>query len=89
MATIIKKDAQPLLKMREGYGITGAQLNLSIVHLWCIKEWQEMAQKAFKENDSDVAVQVLHNMMPFLNLFKDVEHPHNPDLWSNSDVNAL
>ena len=85
MVTIIKKDAQPLLKMREGYGVTGAQLNLSIVHLWCIKEWQEMAQKALETNDNYLAAQVLQNMMPFLNKFKDVEHPHSANIWETND----
>lgn len=89
MATIIKKDSQPLFKMREGYGVIGAQLNLSIVHLWCIKEWQVMAKKAIEEKDDHLAAQVLKNMMPFLNKFKDVEHPHNPDLWEESEVNEL
>jgi len=89
MTKNVKKGAQPLLEMREGYGVVGAQLNLSIVHLWCIKDWQEVAKRALDENDHYLAAQVLQNMMPFLNLFKDVEYPHNPDLWSNSDVNSL
>lgn len=44
-----------------------------------------MATKALEDQDKELAIQILRNMIPFLNKFKDIEHPQNPDLWEEND----
>ena len=72
-------------KVREGYGVVGMDINLNLAqcqalnfHLNEIKHMIEVSE------DGKIPSGAVEPLLPFLELFKDIQNPMDPNLWDNS-----
>ena len=74
-------------KVREGFGVVGMELNLNLTQCQALN-FSLIEIKFMIENSEDGKIQIgaIQPLLPFLELFKDINNPMDPNLWDNSVV---
>ena len=73
----------------EGYGITGMRLNLSLAQCQALNyHLNEIKHMIEKSEYGEIKIGAVEPLLPFLELFKDVQNPMDPNLWNNENNSA-
>ena len=71
--------------VKEGYGITGMTLNLNLTQCQALNyHLNEIKRMIENSEDGKIQIGVVEPLLPFLELFKDIQNPMDPSLWDNS-----
>lgn len=69
----------------EGYGITGMKLNLNLTQCQALNyHFNEIKRMIENSEDGKIKIGAVEPLLPFLELFKDIQNPMDPNLWDNS-----
>ena len=72
-------------KVREGYGVVGMTLNLNLAQCQALNyHFNEISQMIENSKDGMIPIGAVQPLLPFLELFKDIQNPMDPNLWDNS-----
>ena len=72
-------------KTREGFGILGMTLNLNLAQCQALNFYlNEIKCRIANSDDGKIQAAVVEPLLPFLELFKDIQNPMDVDLWDNS-----
>lgn len=72
-------------KVREGYGVVGMTLNLNLAQCQALNfHLNEIKHMIEKSEDGKIQAAVVEPLLPFLELFKDIQNPMDVNLWNNS-----
>ena len=72
-------------KTREGYGVVGMTLNLNLAQCQALNyHLNEIKYRIANSDDGKIQAAVVEPLLPFLELFKDIQNPMDVDLWNNS-----
>ena len=70
----------------EGYGINGMRLNLSLAQCQALNyHLNEIEHMIEKSVDGKIQIGAVEPLLPFLELFKDIQNPMDPNLWNNKN----
>ena len=69
----------------EGYGITGMKLNLNLTQCQALNfHLNEIKHMIEKSEDGKIQIGAIAPLLPFLELFKDIQNPMDSNLWNNT-----
>lgn len=69
----------------EGYGVVGMKLNLNLTQCQALNFYlKEIKFMMEKSEDGKIQIGAVEPLLPFLELFKDINNPMDPNLWDNS-----
>ena len=72
-------------KIREGYGVVGMTLNLNLAQCQALNyHWNEIKSMIEKSEDGNIQIGAVQPLLPFLELFKDIQNFMDPNLWDNN-----
>ena len=72
-------------KVREGFGIVGMTLNLNLAQCQALNyHLNEIKHMIEVSKDGKIPSGAVEPLLPFLELFKDIQNPMDVDLWNNS-----
>ena len=72
-------------KVREGFGIVGMTLNLNLAQCQALNyHLNEIKHMIEKSEDGKIQIGAVEPLLPFLELFKDIQNPMDVNLWNNS-----
>jgi len=77
------KTNKKFANVREGYGIIGMKLDLSLSQCQALNYHYQEFEKLKDCEDPQTLRAVMSTLIPFLELFKDIQNPMDPDLWVN------
>ena len=79
-----KTKANKFAKTREGYGVIGMTLNLNLAQCQALNyHLNEIEHMIEKSVDGKIQIGAVEPLLPFLELFKDIQNPMDPNLWDN------
>ena len=71
--------------VKEGYGVIGMTLNLNLTQCQALNYYlNEIKHMIEKSEDGKIQIGAVEPLLPFLELFKDIQNPMDPNLWDNS-----
>ena len=80
-----KTKTNKFAKTREGYGVIGMTLNLNLTQCQALNyHLNEIKRMIEKSEDGKIQIGAVEPLLPFLELFKDIQNPMDPNLWDNS-----
>ena len=69
----------------EGYGVVGMRLNLNLAQCQALNyHLNEIKHMIANNEDGKIQIGAVEPLLPFLELFKDIQNPMDPNLWDNS-----
>lgn len=83
MATV-KNSSKKFATEVTGFGLTGMRLNLNLAQCQALAFHYRELTEMLKSDSKDLGSAV-QPLIPFLELFKDIQTPMSPDLWVNED----
>lgn len=80
-----KSKSSKFAKTREGYGVVGMTLNLNLAQCQALNyHLNEIKYRVANSDDGKIQAAVVEPLLPFLELFKDIQNPMDVNLWNNS-----
>ena len=78
------KKTNKFAKTREGYGVIGMTLNLNLAQCQALNyHFNEIKKMIEISEDGKIQMGAVEPLLPFLELFKDIQNPMDPNLWNN------
>ena len=72
-------------KVREGFGVVGMTLNLNLAQCQALNyHLNELKYRIANSYDGKLETAFVEPLLPFLELFKDIQNPMDSNLWDNS-----
>lgn len=79
-----KTKSNKFAKTREGFGVIGMTLNLNLTQCQALNFYlNEIKFMIEKSKDGKIQIGAVEPLLPFLELFKDIQNPMDPNLWNN------
>jgi hypothetical protein len=86
MEKTAKIKSDKFAKTREGFGIVGMTLNLNLAQCKALNFYLNEIKCGIANSDDDkIQAAVVEPLLPFLELFKDIQNPMDVNLWKNSE----
>ena len=81
---IEKLSSKQFASVQTGYGVTGMKLNLNLAQCQALNyTLNEIKHFSEKSENGMIPIGVVSTLLPFLELFKDIQNPMDPNLWKN------
>lgn len=84
MEKTAKIKSDKFAKVREGFGIVGMTLNLNLTQCQALNYHLNEIKYRIANSDGKIQAAVVEPLLPFLELFKDIQNPMDVNLWNNS-----